>query len=93
MLAAIDPVWGVIAASTIAGISGLCIAAINNRRTRDVLTEMKPNGGSSMKDQLNRIESMQRQQTVDRLEDLVAHAEWKGRVEEYITEHTEQHRR
>ncbi len=59
----------VIGTFTILGISELRVGRMVKRLVSDYLSELKPNGGSSVKDSVNRLEKSQEAQS-KRLDDL-----------------------
>lgn len=59
----------VIGTFTILGILELRVGKMVKRLVKDYLSELKPNGGSSVKDSISRLEKSQEAQT-KRLDDL-----------------------
>lgn len=59
----------IIGTFTIIGILELRVSKMVKRLVKDYLSELKPNGGSSVKDSVNRLEKSQEAQS-KRLDDL-----------------------
>lgn len=49
----------ILAGALIAGVSAVLVAWLNNRRGKATLAELRPNGGTSMRDLLDRVAEKQ----------------------------------
>lgn len=86
MLATIDPFWGVIAAALITAGGILAGKFIDGRKTRKAFeSELSPNGGSSLRDAVDRIERGGEQRSAEFLQFRIDDAAWKGRTEQRLT--------